>query len=134
MFKLNVFVAVFVSAVVMSSIAIFLSVCTYALVLPGSNSVLRLAAWMTPGLFLRTLPIVLANGLFAAFLWPTRYRAALVLIAAAAGLAAGRMGSAHSPHVSPGLASLSSGFAWAIAAALFFLIFDAWSGHNRAQN
>lgn len=115
--------AVFVGTVILLAVpASFLSIFTYLTCLAGYSDPIGLAvfaAQLTPGMVLRVSPIVVIFAMCSTALWLSRSKRHLVpLLAVAAGLATAPLTALHSPHVSPSLAAVCTGFVWMIISEL----------------
>ncbi len=118
-------------SVLLGGVGVFLAVVTYVPLGFQDESLFAgfgAAMSFTPGMFFSSFPIVLATSVVAALVWPTRYRPAVVLVAAIGGGIFGHFAGGHSPHISQRLATLSGAFAWTITAAAALLVLDRRRG------
>ena len=121
---LRVLVGVLLSGVA-SFFAVFSYVTTSQVADRLSDAFGGAVAW-TPLLILNPLllGLMLGTSLAASLLWPTRYRTAVILIAASGGALFGRFAAGNSPHISQRLAILCGAFAWAMTSAIALVALD----------
>jgi hypothetical protein len=108
-------------------VATFATVFAYV-VITGLSSVgegKRMAAILTPGLLMRSVPIAMVVSSILAAVWPDRKyvrNAVMLLLGALGGLVFGWSAAGRSPHVSQTIAAMCGGGVWFVATLIPLLV------------